>query len=145
MYKRVLVEVNNSINGDIICYKEHCTIKVEIPLYISPDVAHLGYEKRLLLRCVHHFKSDSINNLDDVRISGTEPSSVILNQTNWFKSWRDALKIPIQAKAKEDYLKRYQSTEVHRRTWLHVPSVTPWSTSSDTHQVVEIYINLTRI
>ena len=36
--------------------------------------------------------------------------------------------------------KRYESTEVHRRTWLHVPSGTLWSTSSDTHQVVEIQI-----
>ena len=35
-------------------------------------------------------------------------------------------------------LKRYESTEVDRRTWLNVPSGTPWSTSSDTHQVVEI-------
>ena len=35
--------------------------------------------------------------------------------------------------------KRNESTEVDRRTWLHhVPSGTPWSTSSDTHQVVEI-------
>ena len=37
-----------------------------------------------------------------------------------------------------DALKRYESTEVDRRTWLHVPSGIPWSTSSDTHQVVEI-------
>ena len=34
--------------------------------------------------------------------------------------------------------KRYESTEVDRRTWLHVPSGTLWSTSTDTHQVVEI-------
>ena len=34
--------------------------------------------------------------------------------------------------------KSYKSTEVDRRTWLHVPSGTPWSTSSDTHHVVEI-------
>ena len=34
--------------------------------------------------------------------------------------------------------KRYESTEVDRRTWLHVPSGTHWSTSSDTHQVVVI-------
>ena len=34
--------------------------------------------------------------------------------------------------------KRYESTEVNRRTWLHVPSGTHWSTSSDTHQVVDI-------
>ena len=36
--------------------------------------------------------------------------------------------------------KRYESTEVVRRTWLHVPSRTHWFTSSDTHQVVEIQI-----
>ena len=34
--------------------------------------------------------------------------------------------------------KRYESTEEDRRTWLHVPSGTHWSTSSDTHRVVEI-------
>ena len=34
--------------------------------------------------------------------------------------------------------KHYESTEVDHRTWLHVPSRTHWSTSSDTHQVVEI-------
>ena len=36
-----------------------------------------------------------------------------------------------------DVLKRYELIEVNRRTWLHVPSGTLWSTSSDTHQVVE--------
>ena len=34
--------------------------------------------------------------------------------------------------------KRYKSTEVDRRTWLHVPSGTHWNTSSNNHQVVEI-------
>ena len=34
--------------------------------------------------------------------------------------------------------KRYESTEIDRKTWLHVPSGTPWSTGSDTHQVVDI-------
>ena len=38
--------------------------------------------------------------------------------------------------------KRYESTEVDRRTWLHVPPGTHWSTSSDTHQVVEIQIQI---
>ena len=37
-----------------------------------------------------------------------------------------------------DALKHYESTEVDRRTWMHVPSGTQWSTSSDTHQLVEI-------
>ena len=36
--------------------------------------------------------------------------------------------------------KRYESTEVDRRTWLHVPAGTHWSISSDTHQEVEIQI-----
>ena len=39
------------------------------------------YKKRLLLRCMHHFKSDLINIMDHMRISGTEPSSVVLSQT----------------------------------------------------------------
>ena len=36
--------------------------------------------------------------------------------------------------------KRYESTEVDRRTWLHVPSGTHWSTNSDIHQIVKIQI-----
>ena len=48
--------------------------------------------------------------------------------------------IPVNLNAENfDALRRYQSTEVDRRTWLHMPSGTPWSTSSDTHQVVEIW------
>ena len=35
-------------------------------------------------------------------------------------------------------LQRYKSTEVDCRTWQNVSSGTPWSTSSDTHKVVEI-------
>ena len=35
-------------------------------------------------------------------------------------------------------LKRYESTEVDSRTWLHLPSETQMSTNSDTHQVLEI-------
>ena len=34
--------------------------------------------------------------------------------------------------------KRYESAEVDRKTWLHVPSETLWSISSDTHQVSEV-------
>ena len=34
--------------------------------------------------------------------------------------------------------KRYESTEVDRRTWLHVPLGTLWSTGSDTFQVSEM-------
>ena len=46
----------------------------------------LSAKKRLLLRCIHHFKSDLINNMDHMRISGTEPSSVILSQKSSFKT-----------------------------------------------------------
>ena len=37
--------------------------------------------------------------------------------------------------------KRYKSTEVDRRTWLHVPSGTHWFTSSDTHQIRKLEEN----
>ena len=45
----------------------------------------LFLKKRLLLRCIHHFKSDLINNMDHKRISGTEPSPVIFSQTKKLK------------------------------------------------------------
>ena len=41
----------------------------------------LQYKKRLLLRCIHHFISELIYNMDDMRISGTEPLSVIFSHT----------------------------------------------------------------
>ena len=37
-----------------------------------------------------------------MRISGTEPSSVILSQTKKFKSWKVMPKMPEQAEAKRD-------------------------------------------
>ena len=54
------------------------------------------YEKRLLLICKHHFDSDVINNMDHMRISGTEPSSVIFSQTKNFneKLKSGAQKVP---------------------------------------------------
>ena len=36
--------------------------------------------------------------------------------------------------------KRYETTIVDRRNWLHVPSGTHWYIISDTYQVVEIQI-----
>ena len=63
----------------------------------------LQYKKRLLPRCIHHFISDLINNMDHMRISGTEPSSVILSQTKYLKKLKnDAQKLPKQDKAKRD-------------------------------------------
>ena len=34
-------------------------------------IEDIKYKKILLLRCIHHFKSDLINNMDRIRISGT--------------------------------------------------------------------------
>ena len=36
--------------------------------------SYCKYRKRLLLRCIHSFKSDLIYNIGHMRISGTEPS-----------------------------------------------------------------------
>ena len=62
----------------------------------------LHIKKRLLPRCIHHFKSDLIHNMDHMRISGTEPSSVVLSQRRNFKSWKDVPNVPKQAEAKRD-------------------------------------------
>ena len=50
-----------------------------------PGKSFMIYEKRLLLRCVQRFEPNWINNMDHMRISGTDPSLVILYQ---FKSWK---------------------------------------------------------
>ena len=44
------------------------------------------YKRRLLLSCIRHFQSYLINNMDHMRNSGTEPSSVVLSQTKYFKA-----------------------------------------------------------
>ena len=55
------------------------------------------YEKRLLPRCIHHFKSNLMNNMDHMRISGNEPSSVILCQIQGFQTLK---KLPESAKTR---------------------------------------------
>ena len=63
----------------------------------------LKYKKRLLLRCIHDFKSDLIWNMDHMHISGTEPYSVILLPNKVVQKLKsDAPKVPNQAKAKRD-------------------------------------------
>ena len=56
------------------------TLEVKQILLIYFLCEQLKCKKRLLLSCIHHFKSDLIHNMDHMRISGTEPSSVILSQ-----------------------------------------------------------------
>ena len=60
------------------------------------------YEKGILLRCVHHFKSDLINYMDHIRI--------VLNPHQWSLAKQNSLKVlksdaqkePDQAKAKRN-------------------------------------------
>ena len=60
------------------------------------------YEKRLLLRFIHHLKSDLIYNIDDMLISGTEHSSVILSQTKLFKKLKNyTQKVPVRLKSSQ--------------------------------------------
>ena len=72
-------------NGSRIGILHACCSGLEytiVLLVLLKSMVHtLKFKKRLLLRCIHHFKSDLINNMDHMRISGTEPSSVILSQT----------------------------------------------------------------
>ena len=55
-------------------------LKKQSPLWYKRVIPQ-EYNKRLLLRCIHHFESDLIYNLDHMCISGTESSSLILSQT----------------------------------------------------------------
>ena len=76
----------------------------------NPDTLNNGrrlllteFKKRLLLRCIYHFELDLINNMDHMRISDTEPSSVILGRTMYFEKLKsDAPKVQKQAEAKWD-------------------------------------------
>ena len=68
-----------SISDDLSC-SFVMYISTTAALCISKCTFGMTYKKRLLPRCIHHFKSDLINNMDHMRIWGTEPSSVILSQ-----------------------------------------------------------------
>ena len=79
------------------------TCKVSIR-YVSWFTRYLTtliiFRMTLVLRCMHHFNSDLIYNMDHMRIMGTEPSSVILSQRKQLKS--DSPKVPNQANTKRD-------------------------------------------
>ena len=68
-----------NLYGKVLFYNEQYDIQ-------SVGKIDEEYEQRFLLRCIHHFKSDLINNMDHMRISGNEPSSVILSQKKWFQT-----------------------------------------------------------
>ena len=93
--------------------------------------------------------------MDHIRISGTYPHQWSLGKQSSFKNcnlicqkYQNKLKskgvvllthnITISINLTRTILmlsKRYESTEVDRRTWLYVLSGTHWSTTSDTNQV----------
>ena len=73
-----IIEITSSNN-----MKEEFLLGSSIFIHMMINVP---YRKRLLLRCIHRFKSDLINNMDHMRNSGSEPSSVILSQKGWRKS-----------------------------------------------------------
>ena len=50
------------------------------------------YVKILLLRCIHHFKSDIINKMDHMRISGTEPVLLVGMPTVCWKTFPTKIK-----------------------------------------------------
>ena len=47
-----------------------------------------GIQKETSIKMYTPFNTDLINNMDHMRISGTEPSSVILGQKSSLKSWK---------------------------------------------------------
>ena len=84
------------------------------PWSTSSDT-HQVVEKRLLLRCIGHFKSDLVYNMDHMRISGNEPSSVILGQKKWLKRLKNNVpKVPKQAKAKRDGVINPQNYNIYQ-------------------------------
>ena len=52
------------------------------------EAATFRYNRTLLQRSIHHFKSDSIDDMDHMRNSSTDPSSVIFSQTIFLKCWK---------------------------------------------------------
>ena len=97
--------------------------------------------------------------MDHISNSATETSSLILYTNEMFQKMNsEAPKVTKQAESKRDgvinqqnynfniifkwkmlmLLKRYESAEVDRRTWLHVPLGNHLPIGGDTHQVVEI-------
>ena len=71
-----------------------------------------------------------------MRISGTDPSSVIRSA----EAKRDGVINPKNYNFSQFYTQKKICfwNAVDRRTWLHVPLGTLWSTNSDTHQVAEL-------
>ena len=75
------------LTDKLLRYEEEKGLIVKYPFQIHAAATFilLIYIEKLRLRCTHNFKSDLINNMDHMRISGNELSSVILRQTLQFQ------------------------------------------------------------
>ena len=70
---------------DILCLVN----RDEVPdAATNPCRKNCYIKKILLLWCIHHFKLDLIYNMDNLRISGNESSTVIHSQTKWYQTFR---------------------------------------------------------
>ena len=69
---------------------------------LSDHCPWLNYKKRLLLRCIHHFKSDLINNMDhNAYFLVLNPRKLSLaKQCNLKKLESDVSKVPKQVETK---------------------------------------------
>ena len=95
------------------------------------SIKHSTAQKRLLLRCIHHFKSDLINNMDHMRISGNEPSSVILRQTKRFQKLKMLTrKCQKQAEVKRDKISQNDFLNRRPKFYLGI-SVWPFCQALD--------------
>ena len=100
------------------------TEKIRYPFNIFPVIGTWG------TKYLKELKSDGIrlpNKLEQKKNVGVINPQNTTNNCNQF--WTRKILI---------LSKRYESIEVGRWTWLHVPSGTLLSTSSNTHQVVDI-------
>ena len=91
-----IILTTSLVYGQILKWIHHVVI------WLCNAITEGLYKKRLLLRCKHRFKSDLMNNINHMRISGTEPSSAILTQKSIEKFIRDVPNVPKQAGAKRD-------------------------------------------
>ena len=83
---------------------------------ISSDNRRVVEIAKIILQCIHHFKSDLINSMDHMRISSTGPSSVILSKTKQFKKLkRDITKVPKQTYAKRDGVINQQNYKIYNK------------------------------
>ena len=129
-------------------YQDYSLKNVHVHVYFCTVRSACECKKRLLLICIHHF-------INRIKLTiGTICAFRVLNPRQWslakqssLKIKSDAQKVPKQAKAKRGgeinpqiynciqfwqrkvlyMLSKRWSTQVDRRTWLHVHSGTLWS------------------